>query len=508
MNRKTLRAAILGITPAIAAAQGTDLVIYVDEGASGTNNGTSWTDAYNDLQDGIDDAESTSGLFGRRVVLVAEGKYNPTTATWPIGSTDLRDRSFVIDGLESIEVRGGFLGGPTGTTAIDAPDGAFNKTILSGAIPGFGQVRHVLAHDANQVTNTIIHGLVIEDGLATGPDPTIDREGAGVYLVGSSDILFERVTIRNNEARARGGGIFLLKGNGTLNMKNCVVRENFARDGAGIYYQSGLRVNLANVTVRDNGRTIAELGGTGISTERGGGLLMEFDSRIDAANCLIFDNAALIAGGGVYYDPYNSGPTGVYNHVWKHCTVAYNRIGALNSSPPSNNGAGFHIEPGFHDGEERVQTCDIFNSIIYNNRVGRDMTMLGDSTDTGIVTTVEYSDVGTDFTTTVAMDRYTETNTIDLDPRFINPATRNLRLRIDLLGPNTSPCIDNGKDAERGPDVLDLDDDAATTLLPLDRANENRIVNISFITGSLPGAGSIDMGAFEAREPDAPSQGM
>ena len=56
-------------------------VIFVNHAASGSNNGTSWTNAYNLVQDAIDNASSGDSIF------IAKGTYLPTTI---LGSTNNR----------------------------------------------------------------------------------------------------------------------------------------------------------------------------------------------------------------------------------------------------------------------------------------------------------------------------------------------------------------------------------------------------------------------------------
>ena len=107
--------AVAGLRPAHAQ-------IYVDKSANGANDGTSWTDAYTDLQDAIGNASSSSEIW------VAEGVYTPDP-----GGTD-QSKSFTITGQkDGIEVYGGF--DATESTRSDrAPKE--NRTILSGDIDG------------------------------------------------------------------------------------------------------------------------------------------------------------------------------------------------------------------------------------------------------------------------------------------------------------------------------------------------------------------------------------
>ncbi len=100
-------------TPALSQS-----ILYVDEGASGAGNGSSWSDAFTDLQDALGAA-----AYGDEV-RVAEGTYVPST-------TGDRDASFDI--LDGVEVYGGF---PSGGGTPAQRDPAQFETVLSGDLAG------------------------------------------------------------------------------------------------------------------------------------------------------------------------------------------------------------------------------------------------------------------------------------------------------------------------------------------------------------------------------------
>ena len=77
------------------AAGGT---IYVKEGGAG--DGTSWANAYGDLQDGLDDAGSGDDVW------VAAGTYYPTTE---VGETGERYKTFQMK--TDVAIYGGFPSG-------------------------------------------------------------------------------------------------------------------------------------------------------------------------------------------------------------------------------------------------------------------------------------------------------------------------------------------------------------------------------------------------------------
>ena len=276
-----LLAVLLGLTvPTTASAQ-----IYVDADATGANDGTSWTDAYTDLQTAIDNASSSSELW------VAEGVYTP----------DSEGDSFTITGnKDGIALYGGFEGTESSRSARDL--GA-NPTILSGDlngddtdpdsdgiiedasnIVGGENAHHVLVLDggdaigsnmsANITTSTVIDGVVVTAGQADGSG--LDDRGAGLYCDGFDsgnecsptlrNVLFSghaEGAIYNDGGRSgtsspfitnaifignadfQGGAIFneAYKGTSSPRITNATFTGNSADDGGAIYnngYSNGV----------------------------------------------------------------------------------------------------------------------------------------------------------------------------------------------------------------------------------------------------------------------------
>ena len=75
MNRTTLILSLLCCAALVTeAANAQPVVRFVDKDATGASNGTSWTDAYTDVQPGLDDLSATE-------IRVAEGTYWPSVPT-------------------------------------------------------------------------------------------------------------------------------------------------------------------------------------------------------------------------------------------------------------------------------------------------------------------------------------------------------------------------------------------------------------------------------------------
>ncbi|AWW00338.1 hypothetical protein DJ013_20030 [Arcticibacterium luteifluviistationis] len=68
--------------------------MYVNKNASGAENGSSWTDAYTDLQDALSKGKYVTAW-------VAAGTYKPTSGT---------DRNISFQIPDNVKVYGGFIG--------------------------------------------------------------------------------------------------------------------------------------------------------------------------------------------------------------------------------------------------------------------------------------------------------------------------------------------------------------------------------------------------------------
>jgi len=88
-----------------AAAETTDgiLVVYVDANAGGVNDGSSWEDAYNDLQDALD-SENTPAPAE---IWVAAGVYKPVEPE-VFGSPTIDERDETFHLRNGITIYGGF----------------------------------------------------------------------------------------------------------------------------------------------------------------------------------------------------------------------------------------------------------------------------------------------------------------------------------------------------------------------------------------------------------------
>jgi hypothetical protein len=144
-------------TTASLAAQGA--VVYVDDDASGSDDGTSWADAFTSLQSALDMVRAGDEVW------VATGTYvtgTSSTATFAL-----------VDG---VALYGGFAGDEQ---TLEQRAGLYLRTVLSGT-PAPGASEHVVsAIDAGPTTR--LDGFRIRNGLSFG-----STGGAGLLIVGGA----------------------------------------------------------------------------------------------------------------------------------------------------------------------------------------------------------------------------------------------------------------------------------------------------------------------------------
>ena len=103
------------------------VIIYVDNDAIGANDGSSWADAYNYLQDALADTNSAAKPVEIRV---AQGIYKPDLG----GGNTLGDREATFQLFNGVTIKGGFAG--FGEPNPDVWDTEAYETILSGDLEG------------------------------------------------------------------------------------------------------------------------------------------------------------------------------------------------------------------------------------------------------------------------------------------------------------------------------------------------------------------------------------
>jgi len=213
-------------------------IAYVDSAAIGMNNGISWSDSFNDLQNALSAARSFSQI---KEIWIAKGTYLP-------GLDSARNSSFTLE--DTIAIYGGFTGGET-DKADRTP--LLNVVKLSGDIglpeDSTDNVYHVIVVDSTCV-GCILDGVSIIGGNSDGTMNIHDR-GAGVLSFGKATL--RRVTIEHNTSGASAAAIFNTGGYAVLVMDDCQLKMNMSLSGDNVVNENGASLIIKNnMTVYDD----------------------------------------------------------------------------------------------------------------------------------------------------------------------------------------------------------------------------------------------------------------
>lgn len=295
----------------------TEPIIYVKANATGANNGTSWANAYGDLEMALTNASA----YGGAQVWVAAGTYKPTKdengvnqyPNYPGNTFRLR---------VNVRMYGGFAGTENSVAQRSIKS---NPTILSGDFvgddgPNFSNrsdnFRHVVT--ASSLTGpALLDGFIISGGYA------------------NSNTSF----LGNPQGNSSGGGFYSGQNGNTLTVINCIIRNNYASNSGGAFFNDGTNTSssptIVNTMFSDNQ-----------SAGEGAGLYSQNSGVLRVFGCVITNN---------------SGTKGSAIRVVNSNTNIANCTIAANTSTGSSTGA-VDLSPS--------GTPTIANSIIRNNTNG------------------------------------------------------------------------------------------------------------------------------------------
>jgi len=356
--------------------------IYVDASAGGANNGSSWANAYTDLQSALNVANSGDDIW------VAEGTYKPSVyPSGCSGCTDSRDFTFLLK--DGVSMYGGFEGTEVNLTDRDVDA---NPTILSGEIgspaDGTDNIKHVvLASFSDTLSTARLDGFSITDGNSGGVNSiTVNgnlinlSHGAGIHIFSGSNIIVNN-KIFGNLSSFSGAGIYAIHGNNTIS-KNKIF-DNMANRGAGLYCRDGQNVITNNeilgnlsafgggIYIIEGNQTLINNTITGNSALDGGGLYLRNGDNFNITNNTIAGNSAANNGGGIYLSIGNNNfsfnniiwgnSSGIFTNGFNltatHSIIQdglYPGAGNLNVDPLFIN----LLSPGQNTGGDyRLQTC-------------------------------------------------------------------------------------------------------------------------------------------------------
>jgi len=254
--------------------------VYVSDSATGLNNGTSWTDAFTSLQDGLDAACTGAEIW------VSKGTYYPSES---VNSNELTSEKFSFHWKRSSKIYGGF---EVGDTSLEQRDWIQNETVLSGAVPDSAEhCLHVLVA-AKLSRLAILDGFTLTKGDAKGVDVQEFLEYKYSSGIGGGMVIFEsfpyvkNVRFIDNNASNIGGGMVNFQSFPILT--NVDFMDNKAINlGGGMANASGSNPRLTDVTFLSN-------------TARNGGGMYNFSASPRLVKVTFLKNTATFLGGGMF----------------------------------------------------------------------------------------------------------------------------------------------------------------------------------------------------------------
>ncbi len=232
-------------------------VWYVDDNATGNNDGTSWEDAFTVIQDAVDLASIGDWIW------VAEGTYTTGPST-----------TVVLTMAAGVEIYGGFTG--TESDLSERGDPAAHPTILDGEDTSY--------HVVLGASNARLDGFVVTDGNANGPYLP-DAVAGGMANDGKTNLVVANCTFTGNFARSRGGGMYNSKS--SLEITNCIFSGNYGSYGGGIYNYNNSSLKVTNCIFSENSAIV------------GGGIYNFWYVSLEITNCTFTGNSASMYCGGM-----------------------------------------------------------------------------------------------------------------------------------------------------------------------------------------------------------------
>lgn len=289
-------------------------VIYVDDTAAGANDGSSWSDAFTDLQSALDAVAGSGG--GTREVRIAAGVYRPRATLVP------NVRRYATFSLPAgVTLKGGYPDGG-GDDAARAP--LAHQAILSGDLEG-DDPPNADRWDKARLDN-VFHVLFARD-LAR--PATLD----GLVVKGGTSIDF-------------GGG--LLVENSVVQVVNCLFVDNWSVFGGGAAVLGG---EVTFESCRFVGNRADSVGG---------GVLAAYGSCA-MIHCTLYGNRCYTRGGGLAgYAPADITLEGsiFWNNLnWSPATSEVSQLN-LDSVPLIRNCVVQHWSDPWGDGGENRNSGD------------------------------------------------------------------------------------------------------------------------------------------------------
>lgn len=255
--------------------------LYVKQSASGKNDGSSWTDAYTDLQSALEHKESCDEIW------VARGVYKPSKDENGLIPVDSREKTFVLQ--RKLAIYGGFEGDED---ELSDRMITINQTTLSGDIgtnASSDNCYHILYNGEDVLDQeTIIDGFTITGGNANGNSHPNNKGGA-LYLSNSySQPVIRNCTFIGNNGNS-GGAIFIAAGSEPVIELSRFMSNTATNDGGALYNSAQSAASVLSCTFSANTAGI-----------NGGAVYNNSDAITEIKNSEFVNNAAATSGGAIF----------------------------------------------------------------------------------------------------------------------------------------------------------------------------------------------------------------
>jgi hypothetical protein len=317
-----------------------------------------------------------------------------------------------------------------------------DETIIRMGTPADINLGSVVIFESNESTDSVLDGFTITGGSGTWVHP--DSYGGGILFNASSGTVSNCVIVQNT-ARY-GGGIFCVYPC-SPNLIDCTIAENSSiRSGGGVFVSLSPSLTLTNCIIRNN--SSAQSAGGGVmcwdkssatltnciisdnSATKHGGVMCGERSSMTINNCIIAKNSTDIGDGGVFCGANSS-------MIMTNCTITENSAGS-----------GYRAVLCWED-----SSLTVTNSIIWGNTAPQGGQIMVEE---GTIT-ISYSNVCGGQTGVTVKDgtlNWGEGN-IDTDPLFTDPDNDDYHLisqagrwdsnnQLWIQDNVTSSCIDAG----------------------------------------------------------------
>jgi hypothetical protein len=453
-------------------------------------NGQSWSTAFNTVQAALAVARKDSQIW------VTKGVYTPT---------DGHDRNVSFFMREDIDLYGGFAGTERNLCERDWKE---NETILSGNIgdpndPSVNSYHVVIAADRAILDGFTLTGGNGVDGVMGPPDgpppdgpdgpppagqggppgpagkakDAPDEEGPQIHM--TPDMVV------GNIPSAVGAGLVIHQCAPVI--RNCLIKDNKAGKGGGIYVMVATIGDDGTILTNDAPTIINCSIENNLAKGRGGGVSNDMMTHPTFINCRFINNRCLQKGGGMYND-FECSPTIINCLFTGNSAILAGAMGNDGSSSPVITNCTITANKaeeegaGVYQGTGPTNNPIITNSIIWGNLCENDEGNIAN-----------WHQCSPEVTYSCVENGYPGLGNIDQDPGFVDPD--NMDFRLDSM----SPCIDsaNGEVASE----TDIDDkprydDKKSPTGPLAR----NVITGQFGAGEPVIVPPVDMGAFERQE--------